>query len=123
MESTRVDSLRKVNTYDFRSMVGDHPLVPLEKSETDILELEAQSFYLLDRSLKLHLVRPYLNMLTCPICSRRSTFCLDKFDRKKGTCILKSLEHGHSAPSSSITQAFRQVGLLPGSSPDLNSLE
>jgi len=112
VEWTRRDSMRKVTFYEFRNMMGDHPLVPLEKAETDLAELESQSLYLVDRNHRLHLVRPFLNMLTCPVCQTRSTFYLDRFDRQNATCLLKSLEHGHTAKDASVVEAFRQVGLL-----------
>lgn len=112
VESVRRDSIQRVTFYEFRNLMGDHPLVPLEKAETDLAELEAQSLYLLDRNHRLHLVRPFLNVLTCPVCRTKSTFYLDRFDRKKVSCFLKSLEHGHSAEDASVVQAFKHVGLL-----------
>ena len=112
IEQTSWDSFTAINAYTYRDLVGDHPLVPLASAQSDDINLEAGSLYLVDRRGKMHLLRPLLTRQDCPICGSRSTFLLDTYDPKADVCYLKSLEHGHTFPQAGISYAFRYVGLL-----------
>ncbi|MFH5833855.1 hypothetical protein [Halalkalibaculum sp. DA384] len=112
IESTKWDSVRELNTYTYRKLMGDHPLVPEETSLSEDNQLEADSLYIKDRNGTLNLLRPYLTRRECPSCGRPAIFHLDKFYEKNGICTLKSLEHGHTAEDKEITEIFRKVGML-----------
>jgi hypothetical protein len=112
IESTRRDSMRKITRFSYRNMMGDHPLAYLEEAEGDFPNLETGSLYLFDRNSQPHLARPFFVMRTCPVCHTRSTFMIEKYDDKSGTCTIKSLEHGHSVIDSEIATAFKYVGML-----------
>jgi len=42
VERTKRDSLQRITHYEYKDLMGDHPLVPLSKAITDDPELEAQ---------------------------------------------------------------------------------
>lgn len=112
IERTQRDSLQEVTFYDYRDLMGDHPLVPLAHTRTDTPELEAGSLYLVDREENLHLFRPLLNRRECPECGRWAMFYLDTYERDGDCSVLKSMEHGHVIKDSELSRAFRQIGLL-----------
>ncbi|MHB9130422.1 MAG: restriction endonuclease subunit S domain-containing protein [Armatimonadota bacterium] len=113
IETTRWDSILRVTRYSYRDIMGDHPLVPLHNTETEMAELEAGSLYLVDRHGGLHLMRPLLTRMECPTCNTWATFSLDKYNKRNNTAILKSLEHGHTVEETSFETALRAVGMLP----------
>ena len=113
IEATRRDSLQHATEYEYRELMGDHPLVPLQKAQSTDAELEARSLYLVDRNSILHLMRPLLLRQECPVCGSWATFYLDTYDRESDTCSMKSMEHGHSVQDQRISSAFRALGLLP----------
>jgi len=114
IERAKRDTIMNLTKYEHRDLMGDHPLVPVQTSETKQTDLE-ESLYLVDRSGTLHLIRPFLNRIECPECGRWSLFYLDWYSKKDNKCSLKSMDHGHSANADgSIIAAFRHVGLLPG---------
>ena len=49
IEATRRDSLQHATEYEYRELMGDHPLVPLQKAQSTNAQLEARSLYLVDR--------------------------------------------------------------------------
>ena len=112
IEVTRRDSLRAITDYEYRDLMGDHPLVPIASGQTKLPELEAHSLYLVDRSGDLYLLRPFLIRERCPTCGRWATFFLDTYDVDSDCCTLKSLEVGHTVESYDIAPALRYVGLL-----------
>ena len=113
IERVRRDTILKRTEYQYRELVGDHPLVPLQTGHSSEAELE-ESLYLTGRSGVLLLARPFMNLIECPQCKRWSVFYLDKYSKKENKCFLKSMEHGHPAEGdASIVAAFQHVGLLP----------
>ena len=112
IENTRWDSIRQVTHYQYRELMGDHPVAPLAEGQTQEQGIEAHSLYLVDRSQKLRLLRPYLTSRECVECGYREAFFLDTYAKKTGTCTLKSLERGHTHSDAGISDAFRAVGLL-----------
>lgn len=112
IEATHRDSFRKVTHYDYRDIVGDHPLVPISHGETPAPELEARSLYLVDRDGALHLMRPFITRRECPECGRWSTYYLDTYDKRGQAVILKSMEHEHTLRDADLVDPFRQIGLL-----------
>jgi hypothetical protein len=113
VEKAKRDSLLQRTEYQFRELTGDHPLVPLVSATTEMAELEEESLYLADRHGKLFLLRPLLNFLECPECGRWSVFYLDKYKKSDKTCLLKSMENGHTTDGSILIPAFQRVGLIP----------
>lgn len=117
IESTRRDSLIGQTHYEYRELMGDHPLVPRHSSTTGSSELEAQSLYLVDRNSDLHLLRPLLSRRICPACGQAATFYLDSFNSKAQQCRLKALEHSHPSNKGTViddelAHAFRHIGLV-----------
>lgn len=111
--TTRWDSLRARNTLTVRELVGDHPIVPSTTITSGEVAIEAGSLYLADRRGDLHLLRPLLHGESCPACGKWSTFHLDTFEAASRTCVLKSLEHGHTMERPELADAFTAVGLVP----------
>jgi len=112
IEDTQRDSLSGVTKYQYRLMMGDHPLVPIESADSEIVELEKGSLYLVDRTGELHLMRPFLVRQECETCGNWSTFYLDKYLRDEGACQLLSMEHNHTMKNSDIVPAFHSIGML-----------
>jgi hypothetical protein len=112
IERASRDTLLGKTTYQFRELMGDHPMLPLSTATIVQAELE-ESLYLVDRKGQLHLLRPFLNLIECPECGRRATFYLDRYLPREGKCVLKSMEHEHTAKDSGIVASYRLVGLLP----------
>jgi hypothetical protein len=113
IDRTKADTIRDRLTYWFRDVMGDHPLVPVERETTELKTLEAESLYLVDRSGALHLLRPLLDRRRCPECGTWSTFYLDAYKDKSHACVMKSMEHSHTTSDEEIYEAFQKVGLLP----------
>jgi hypothetical protein len=113
IELIRRDSLLQITKYSYRELMGDHPLVPISHDgEVDTSEIELNALYLVDRSGELYLLRPVLIHRECPVCGRWTTFHLDAYKQTDDLCILKGLQHGHTLTDSSISGAFRHIGLL-----------
>ena len=112
IESVRFDTIRRVAEYEFRDLLGDHPLVPIDSSESEDIELETGSLYLVDRSDKLHLLRPFLIRRECPVCGSWATFYLDTYQSDRRSINMKSMEHGHIFEDDTQLDAFRYVGIL-----------
>lgn len=117
IESTRRDSLAGRTYYEYRELMGDHPLVPQKRGIAGSSELEAQSLYIVGRDGTPHLLRPLLTRRTCPGCGQEATFYLDSYDPKTSQCSLKALEHSHPrhkgiVADAEITDAFQHIGLV-----------
>ena len=112
IEKAKLDSFLQRTEYQYRELMGDHALVPLETASTDEGEIEVESLYLVDRDGKLLLLRPLLNWLECPECRRSSVFYLDNFKKNEDKCVLKSMDNGHTFDDSSLVPAFRKIGLI-----------
>lgn len=112
IERTQYDTIQRIMRYDYRNLIGDHPLVQLQNGETSMNELEAGSLYLVDRTGALRLLRPFLTRRYCEKCGSTETFYLDTYDPVNDMCSLKSLERGHSLESKEISSVFRRAGLL-----------
>ena len=112
IETTRRDSLLQVTKYDYRELMGDHALVPIACAETQEVEIEADSLYLMDRVGRLHLLRPFLTGRECPVCHSWGTFFLDSCGKGGGSVTLKSMEHGHPLEDVGLAAAFRHRGMI-----------
>lgn len=113
VDRTQADTIQDRLTYWYRDIMGDHPLVPVEKETTAPKTLEAGSLYLVDRSGSLHLLRPLLDRRRCPVCGTWSTFFLDSYLNGEDACVLKSMEHPHTTKDKEIYEAFQKIGILP----------
>ncbi|MBI5252425.1 MAG: hypothetical protein HY912_23265 [Desulfomonile tiedjei] len=113
VEVTERDSLQRTTEYQYRTLMGDHPLVPLQRNTTQMAEVEAHSLYLLDRNDHLYLLRPLMTRRECPHCGNWATFYLDSYNKHDDKCILKSMEHSHTVEDTNIPGAFRLLGMLP----------
>lgn len=111
IKRSRLDTIRKLTSYEYADLKGDNPLVPVHKGETGQTELEIDSLYLRDRSDHLHLFRPYLHYLECPECHLMSTFYLDTYQGSGSTVGLKSFER-NSIRSEDLADEFKWAGLL-----------
>jgi len=107
---TRTDSLTGLTSYMYQDLMGDHPLVVSQESETSTPHLEKGSLYLVDRTGNLHLLRPYLTRYQLPD-GRWGTFFLDKIDNREKVCQVKCLEHATVYLAPKLFRAFQYVGL------------
>lgn len=106
----RWDSLTQTARFEYRELMGDHPVVPTQAETYPDSNLETGSLYLRGYERRLHLLRPFLIGRDCPRCRTWSTFHVDT--APKGTVVLKSLEHGHTLDEPTLTEAVQVVGLL-----------
>ena len=104
------DTITKRALVKYRSLMGDHPIVPFRTEEIDRNDLEAGSLYVRDTAGSLHLLRPFLIGRECPDCQTWSTFCLDQ--DTGGHLTIKSLEQGHVLEDDALRPALEHVGLL-----------
>ena len=112
IEDVRRDSIAGVTTYHYRNIMGDHSIIGVEEAQTDRVELEAHSLYLMNRSGELHLMRPFLIRQECPICKSWELFYLDTYKAREGTCTLKSMTTSHTLTDDHISDVFRHVEML-----------
>ena len=110
VERAFVDSLEQRVRIEYRDMLGDHSMVPLELATSDDMSIEQGSLYLVDTSGSMYLLRPFLSARLCPECGTRSIFHLDRVT--PDSCTLKSLEHGHTVEAPDVLAALRSVGLV-----------
>lgn len=107
---TSWDAFRSVNTVEFRRLMGDSPVVPVEQGVVESSEIESGSLYLADGKGQLHLLRPILIGDECKHCGHWSTFMPDR-GLPGGLVEYKSLEHGHSLSGTpEMTSALTSVG-------------
>jgi hypothetical protein len=109
VHSVRWDTLRAAAAVSYRQLMGDHAIVPHQKTERPENDLEQGSLYIIDSDSRWHLLRPFLVGRDCPVCKNWSTF---HADREKGVLVIKSLEHGHIDDGTSLTEPLRHVDLL-----------
>lgn len=112
IESTKWDSVEEKNYYDYRKLMGDHPLVPVESGVSGNNQIEKGSLYIKDRNGELHLLRPFFTRRNCIKCGRSAIFYLDTYDNKTEVCSLKSLEEGHIIEDSRVSKIYKKVGML-----------
>lgn len=106
------DELSQRGRVFYRQLSGDHPIVPLQSIQSD-RRVEKNSLYLLDTERRLHLLRPFLTAMHCPVCRSLSTFHVDRVSSEGP--ILKSLEHGHTTTLVRLRDPLIDVGILdPG---------
>ncbi|WP_135356561.1 hypothetical protein [Mycolicibacterium sp. NCC-Tsukiji] len=111
VEDTRWDALRGTGEATYRRLAGDHPVVPAEHISVAESNVERGSLYIRDLSGALHLMRPFMIGMTCPICRALSVFHVDGIGTRGA--LLKSLENGHKVESNDdLAPALRAVGLL-----------
>jgi hypothetical protein len=111
-EHDKWDELSRRGRVFYRQLSGDHPVVPLQSIQSDH-RVEKNSLYLLDTERRLHLLRPFLTAMHCPVCRNLSTFHIDRICPDGP--ILKSLEHGHTTKQVQLRDPLVAVGLLdPG---------
>lgn len=106
----RWDQLLGSATVDYRSMMGDHPVVPTNTMSSSRNDLEPDSLYLIDREHGLHLLRPFLIGRPCSRCRNWSTFHVDQVPRSGA--VLKSLDHSHTLPDAAVDASLSAVGLI-----------
>ena len=112
IEQTRRDSLSGLTLIRYRHLMGDHPLVPLARDKHESPEIEKGSLYFLDRAGRYYLTRPWLTWQQCPECRRPATFHPERYDRRRDSVTLKSLEHGHALDDRSLLPVFHSLGFL-----------
>jgi hypothetical protein len=103
------DELSQRGRVFYRQLSGDHPIVPLQSIKSD-RRVEKNSLYLLDTERRLHLLRPFLTAMHCPVCRSLSTFHVDRVPAEGP--ILKSLEHGHTTTQVHLRDPLIAVGVL-----------
>ncbi|WP_239110211.1 hypothetical protein [Streptomyces anulatus] len=106
----RWDQLLGSATVDYRSMMGDHPVVSTNTMSSSRNNLEPDSLYLIDREHGPHLLRPFLIGRPCPRCRNWSIFHVDQVPRSGA--VLKSLDHSHTLPDAAVGASLSAVGLL-----------
>ena len=111
-ENDEWDELSQRGTFHYRQMSGDHHIVPFQSMQSD-RRVEKGSLYVLDIERRLHLLRPFLTAMHCPVCRSPSTFHIDRV--APDGPILKSLEHGHTTTQVQMRDSLIAVGVLdPG---------
>lgn len=108
-ESHDWDELYQRGRVLYRQLSGDHPIVRLQSMQSD-RRVEKGSLYLLDSERRLHLLRPFLTAMQCPVCRILSTFHIDRVCSDGP--ILKSLEHGHTTTQVHLREPLIAVGAL-----------
>ncbi|WP_138158188.1 restriction endonuclease subunit S domain-containing protein [Mycolicibacterium neoaurum] len=111
-ESDEWDELSNEGRVTFRQLSGDHAVVPAQVMRSD-RRVERHSLYLLDAERRLHLLRPFLIAMQCPICRNPSTFHID---RLTSTGIdVKSLEDGHTTARPDLQESLQRAGIISNS--------
>lgn len=108
-ESDHWDELSQLGRVYYRQLSGDHPIVRLQSMRSD-QRVAKNSLYLMDTERRLHLLRPFLTAMHCPVCRSLSTFHIDLVSSEGP--ILKSLEHGHITVQGQLRDALIAVDLL-----------
>lgn len=112
-ENDEWDELTQRGRVSYRQLSGDHPIVPLQSMLSDS-RVEKNSLYVLDTERRLHLLRPFLHGMHCPVCRTLSTFHVDRVSPEGP--ILKSLEHGHTTTQADMRDPLIAVGVLDSGS-------
>ncbi|HEY2198586.1 MAG TPA: hypothetical protein VGH69_12975 [Mycobacterium sp.] len=108
-ESDEWDELSDKGRVIYRQLSGDHAVVPVQSMRSD-RRVERHSLYLLDGERGLHLLRPFLIAMQCPICRNPSTFHVDRLTTAGPE--VKSLEDGHTTTRPDLHDALTQAGLI-----------
>jgi len=108
-ESDHWDELSQQGRVYYRQLSGDHPIVRLQSMRSD-QRVAKNSLYLMDTERRLHLLRPFLTAMHCPVCRSLSTFHIDLVSPEGP--VLKSLEHGHQTVQEGLRDALIAVDLL-----------
>jgi hypothetical protein len=108
-ESDEWDELSDKGRVIYRQLSGDHAVVPVQSMRSD-RRVERHSLYLLDAERGLHLLRPFLIAMQCPICRNPSTFHVDRLTTAGPE--VKSLEDGHTTTRPDLHDALTQAGLI-----------
>ncbi len=106
----QADTLRGNTKVTYRELMGDHAEVSHRLIETTDMTIESDSLYIRDSRDRWHLLRPFLVGHECPLCRSWSTFHLDMV--RRGTPVIKSLEHGHPQDAPDMLDDLALVGLL-----------
>lgn len=108
-ESDEWDELSGEGRVAYRQLSGDHAVVPVQVMRSD-RRVERHSLYLLDAERRLHLLRPFLIAMQCPICRNPSTFHIDRLTSQG--IEVKSLEDGHTTARPDLSDALIRAGLI-----------
>jgi hypothetical protein len=108
-ESDEWDELSDEGKVMYRQLSGDHAVVPVQSMRSD-RRVERHSLYLLDAERRLHLLRPFLIAMQCPICRNPSTFHIDRLTSAGPE--VKSLEDGHITTRPDLHDALARAGLF-----------
>jgi hypothetical protein len=109
--TTKWDTLRKTNLVEYRDLMGDNEMSIAETVEVANATVEAGSLYVISGENDLHLLRPLLTWTECAECHRSALMVFDRFVAP-ATCVVRSLDHGHTATASELTPAFVEAGLI-----------
>ncbi len=109
-ESDVWDELSDEGKVLYRQLSGDHAVVPVQVMRSD-RRVERNSLYLLDAERRLHLLRPFLIAMQCPICRNPSTFHVDRLT--SSGLEVKSLEDGHTTTRADLRDALTRAGMMP----------
>jgi hypothetical protein len=107
------NALLKRASFKYRELSGDSTLVSMREDACSGANLEKNSLYLKDRSGELHLLRPWLQFMKCPVSGQMATFVVDRCVRIDGAdwIEVKSYERS-SSQSADLIEECRQVGLF-----------
>ena len=108
-ESDEWDELSDEGRVVYRQLSGDHAVVPVQVMRSD-RRVERHSLYLLDAERRLHLLRPFLIAMQCPICRNPSTFHIDRLT--SSGIEVKSLEDGHTTTRPDLNDALIRASLI-----------
>lgn len=112
IEATHWDDLRAINAIEYRELMGDNELTPLQAVEVAEPTIEAESLYATSHSGALHLLRPLLTWRECPQCHRPAVMVIDQYSAGEGSLVVRSLDHGHTERADELIGAFGEVGLV-----------
>jgi len=110
-ESDEWDELSDNGKVMYGQLSGDHAVVPVQAMRSD-RRVERHSLYLLDAERRLHLLRPFLVAMQCPICRNPSTFHVDRLT--SSGLEVKSLEDGHTTTRADLHEALNRAGMIQG---------
>ncbi len=108
-ESDEWDELSDEGRVVYRQLSGDHAVVPVQVMRSP-RRVERHSLYLLDAQRRLHLLRPFLIAMQCPICRNPSTFHIGRLT--SSGIEVKSLEDGHTTTRPDLNDALIRASLI-----------
>lgn len=113
IERLHHDTIAGITRADYRSLMGDHAIVPIAEADAVPHDLEQGSLYVVDTDGAHVLLRPFLVLGDCRECGLRSVWHLD--GTPEGEVRVKALDHGHTMPLPNERNAFEAVGLIESS--------